>query len=76
MVVFTFSVFNRKYPFRENLAQRIKIVSLSQSLVPRLIRIRRIQCLCLLCLVLDENTLLGEFGRKIQNCLLKVKYDT
>ena len=35
MVVLTFSVLNQKYPFYANLYQKIKIVSLTQNLVPR-----------------------------------------
>ena len=42
IVMFTFSVLDRKYPFWPNLVQNIKIVSLSLNLVPRLIRICRI----------------------------------
>ena len=41
IVVFTFSVLDRKYPFRTNLVQKIKIISLSWKLVPKLIRICR-----------------------------------
>ena len=39
MVMFTFSVFDWKYPFWENLVQKIKIVSLSRNLVSRLIKL-------------------------------------
>ena len=39
VVVFSFSVLDRKNPFWANLVQKIKIVSLSWNLVPRLIRI-------------------------------------
>ena len=38
-----FSVFDRKFPFWVNLVQKIKFVCLSWNLVPRLIRISRIQ---------------------------------
>ena len=44
MVVFTFSVLDRKHPFWANLFQQIRIVSLSWNLIPRLIRISRIHC--------------------------------
>ena len=40
------SVFDRKHPFWANLVQKVKIVSLSWNLVPRLIRICRIQWCC------------------------------
>ena len=43
MVMFTFSVFDQKYPFWVILVQKNKIVSLSCNLVFRLIRVRRIQ---------------------------------
>ena len=35
MVIFTFSAFDRKYPFWENLVQKVKMVSLSWILIPR-----------------------------------------
>ena len=37
MVMFTFSIFDRKYPFWVNFVQQIKFVSLSRNLVFRLI---------------------------------------
>ena len=43
MMLFTFFFFGRKCPFRANLVQKIKIVSLRWNLIPRLIRICRIQ---------------------------------
>ena len=43
IVKFTFSVFNGKYPFWASLVQKIKIFSLSQNLVPRLIRVSSVQ---------------------------------
>ena len=64
MVIFTFSVFDRKYPFWANLVQKVKIISLSWNLVPRLIRICRIQWWCSLFLFLTGNTLFGQiFGQ-------------
>ena len=41
IVVFTFCVLDRKYPFWANLFQKIKIVSLSSNFVPRLIWIEK-----------------------------------
>ena len=46
IVKFAFAVFNWKYRFWANLIQKIKIVSLTLNLVPRLIRICRIQWWC------------------------------
>ena len=43
MALFTFSVLDRKHPSWANLVQKIKIVSLMRNLVPRLIRIDKIQ---------------------------------
>ena len=37
--MFTFSVFDREYPFYTNLVRKVKIISLSWNLVPTLIRI-------------------------------------
>ena len=42
MVIFTFSVFDRKYSFWANLVQKVKIISLSWNLLSRLIPICRI----------------------------------
>ena len=35
IVMFTFSVFDQKYPFEENLVQKVKMISLSCSLFDR-----------------------------------------
>ena len=43
VVVFPFSVLHRKYRFLPNLVQKIKIVSLSWNLLPRLIRMCRLE---------------------------------
>ena len=43
MVIVTFFIFDWKYPFWAKLAQKIKIFSLSWKLVPRVIRINRIE---------------------------------
>ena len=55
MVIFIFSVFDRKYPFWANLVQKIKLVNLSWNLIPILILIFRIQWWCSLFLILTEN---------------------
>ena len=57
MVVFTLSVLDRKHPFWVNLVQKIKIVSLIRSLIPRLIRICRILWWCSLFLFYTEITI-------------------
>ena len=60
MALFTFSALDRKYPFWANLVQKIKIVSLSLNLVPKLIRICRIQWCCSFFLFYIANTLFGK----------------
>ena len=57
MVLFTFSVLDRKHPFWANLVHKIKIVSLSCNVVPRLILICRIQWWCSVFLFYAGNTL-------------------
>ena len=44
IVMFIFSVLDRKFPFRANLVQKIKIAILSLNLNPSINRIFRIQC--------------------------------
>ena len=75
MVVFIFTVLDRKHTFLVNLVQKIKIVSLSWNLVPRLIRICRIQWWCSFCFR-PETHFLGKFGPKNQNCQFKLKFGT
>ena len=55
MVMFTFSVFEQKYHFRENLVQKIKIISLSWNLVLTLIRTCRIHWGCFSFSVFDRK---------------------
>ena len=43
MVMYTFSVFDEKYPFWGNFVQNVKIISLTGNFAPRLIRICQIQ---------------------------------
>ena len=75
MVLFTFSVFNRKYPFWVSLVQKLKIVSFSWNLVPGLIRICKIQWWYSF-FFRPEIPFLGKFGPKNQNCQFKLKSDT
>ena len=66
MVLFTFSIFDRKYPFLENLVQKIKIPSLSWNSVQNLIGICRIGWwffFFFFCLR-PEIPFLGKFGPK------------
>ena len=76
IVVFNCSVLDRKHTFRENLVKKIKIVILSRNLVPRLIRIFRIQWWCSLFLFQNRNTIFGQFGPKNQNCQYNLKFGT
>ena len=69
VMVFTFSLLDQKLLFWANLVQKIKIVSLSWNLVPRLIRICRILWSCF-----TGNTLLFKFGRKNKNFQFKQKF--
>ena len=70
MVVFTFSVLHQKRPFWANLIQKIKTVSLSWNLVPRLIRIWRIQQCCSLFLFYNRNTFSGQICFKKSKWLI------
>ena len=74
--MFTFSVFDGKYRFWANLVQNIKIVSWRWNLIPRLIRICRIQWCCSRFLFLSGNTLFGQTWSKNQNYQFKLKFVT
>ena len=76
MILFTFFVFEWKYPFWANLVQKVKIISWSWNLVARLIRICRIQWCCSLFCFWVEIPFLGKFGPKNQNCHFKLKIGT
>ena len=68
MVMPTFFVFDWKYLFWANLVQKVKLISLSWNLVPRLIRIWWIQWWCSLFLFLIENMLFGQiWSRKLKS---------
>ena len=64
VLVFTFSVLDRKHPFCANLVQKLNIVSLSRNLVPRLILICRIQWWCSLFLFQTGNALFKQIWSK------------
>ena len=72
MVMFTFSVYDQKYPSWAILVQKVRIISWSWNLVPRLIRI------CLFCWLFCfhfEIPFFGKFGPKNQNYQFKKKFD-
>ena len=62
MVMVTFSILDRKYPFRTNFVQKIKIVSLNWNLLLRIIRIWRIQWWCWFFCFLPEVSFFWEIG--------------
>ena len=66
MMVFTFSLLDRKHLFWVNLVQKIKIVSLSWNLVPRPIWICRILWSCLLFLLHWKHPFCSNLVRKIK----------
>ena len=70
------SVFDWKYLFLVSLVQKLKIASLSWNFAPRLIQISTIPWWCSLFLFLTENTYLGKFGPKNQNCQFELKFPT
>ena len=77
MVMFPFSVFDGKYPFWEKMVQKIKIVSLSLNLVPRLIWIyRKLSGDVHFFRFRPEIPFLGKFDPKIQITLFKMKFST
>ena len=86
VVMFTFSVFDLKYPSLVNLVQKFKIVNLSGNLVPILIRIciiyldkleysefnKEVHFFCFQ----PEILYLDKFGPKSENCQFKPKFGT
>ena len=76
IVKFTFSEFNRKYPFWVNLVQTIRIYSLRPILILRLIRIRRVQQRCSFFSVFEwKYNFLKILFEKV-NSLFKLKFRT
>ena len=76
VVVFIFSPLDGKSLLWANLVEKIKVVSLSRNLVPRLIRTCTIQWQCSLFLFQTGTTLFGQIGPKTQNCQLKLRFGT
>ena len=66
MVLFTFSLLDRKHFFGANLFQKIKILKLSWNLVSRLIQICRIQWWCSLFFIPSGIPLWANFVQKIK----------
>ena len=64
MVMFIFSLFDWKYPWA-NLLQKVKIISWSWNLVPRIIRICWIQWCCSLFSILTGNALPWQIWSKL-----------
>ena len=73
MILFTFFVFEWKYPFWANLVQKIKILILSWNLVATLIRTCRIQWWCSLFLFLSGIALFGQICSKKSKLSLYAK---
>ena len=63
-MLFTFSILAQKHHFWANQVKNIKIFTLSQTLILKLIRRCRIQWYCYLCLFQTGNTLFGRFWSK------------
>ena len=76
MAMFIFSAFRWDYPFWANLVQLIKIVRLSWNLVPRLIRICKINVMVHLIYFRLKIPFFGKFGPKYQNCQFILKFGT
>ena len=72
----TFSVFDCKFPLLANLVQKVKIVSLSWSLVASLIRIFRIQWCCSLFLFSTRTPFLHKFRPENENYQFMLKFGT
>ena len=70
------SVFDWKYLFRVNLVEKLRIISLSWYLVPRLSQICRIPWWCSLFLFSTGSTFLAKFDLKNQNCQFELKFRT
>ena len=80
MVVFAFSVLVRKHPLWANLSQKIKIVSLSWNLLPRLIEYVEFNGYIHFFYFRTETPFLGKLVQKINlnllNCQFKLEFGT
>ena len=76
MMLFSFFVFEWKYPFSTNLVQKIKIFTLSWNLVPTLIRACRIQWWCSFFSFWSEIIFWDKFSPNSKNYQLRLKYGT
>ena len=76
MVMFTISLFDRIYLFWLNLVQKMKTVSLSWNLVPKLIWTSEFNGSFHFFCSRPEKPFLGKFCPTIQNYLFKVKFDS
>ena len=73
--MFTFSVLDRKYTFWASLVAKFKNVCLKWILVPRLIRICRIQWLCSFFLFWTRSTLFGQiWSKKLKLSVLNLRH--
>ena len=76
MVMFGFSVFERKYSIWTTLIQKLKILSLSENLVPRVIQICLAQWRCSLFPFPHTNAFFGQIRSKKQDCQFKREFST
>ena len=76
MMIFTLFASDWNSPFWTNLVQKIKILSLTWSLLLRLIRICRMQWWYLLFVFKPETPFLGKLDPINQNCQFKPKFGT
>ena len=77
MVLFTFFMLDGKNPFLANLVKKMVPVSFSRNVVPRLIRIYKIQQWCSLFLFQIKKTpFLRKFGPNHQNCQFNMNFGT
>ena len=75
VVMFTFSVFDWKYPFCANLVQKIKIVNLILNMVPKLIQICRVKKVMCTLSVLDwKHHFWANLAPKNPNFQFKLKF--
>ena len=74
--MFGFSVFERKYSIWTTLIQKLKILRLSENLVPRVIQICLARWRCSLFPFPPTNTFFGQIRSKKQDCQFKREFST